>query len=770
MNLPTLDLIVILVYLVGIMTIGILSVRRMKLTGDVYFLAGRSLHWPVIGAALFASNISTIHLVGLAQDGYKRGLVVGNFEWMATFTLILLALVFTPFYFRSRISTLPEFLEKRYNSLARSIMAVMAIIAAVTIHIGVSLYAGSEVFEQFFGIPVWISIVIISTVTAIYTVIGGLRAVVVTETIQTVILLAGTALITYLAVDKLPEHGVESYAELNQKIDVQHSAEALGAMDDVLTAAHLLVNDPQMIEKAGSLVREIAVTLTFEEDAKSETEIASAYEKAKGQLDEGREALDAVSVGAMALLTDQPSVSRLLLLDESAIRGHLEAGLPEDEVPEDARRYMLENAGPEAFLEAGEALEKKLEDPKAEAVTLWWGAGKEIREGEKLAFVARELEAHGFSSLAEVVRDPTRWEGEFPKYLAEAPSAAAAMEASREKVLTTGNMDEYLATEEPLRTPRLSMVRAEGPYFWLAILLGYPILGVWYWCSDQTIVQRVLGAENVTQAQNGALFAGLLKITPVFLMVLPGTVAYVIMRDKIGEDTAKTLPILITELMPPGLMGLMAAALMAALMSTIAAALNSVGTLVAKDVVGHFRPGTSDAAQVFVGRVSAVILMLFAMAWSTLAGEFGTIFEVVNKIPALFLAPPITTVFVWGVFWKRGTKEAAVTTLIAGLSIGFVLFLIDTKQVAGNEWISDPRFGLGIPFMIQAFLMFCIWSALYVIISLFTPAPPAEQVENTTWPNPLAVVFRGSLVGWYDPRLLTIALLALMAVLYWVFR
>jgi SSS family solute:Na+ symporter len=262
----------------------------------------------------------------------------------------------------------------------------------------------------------------------------------------------------------------------------------------------------------------------------------------------------------------------------------------------------------------------------------------------------------------------------------------------------------------------------------------------------------------------------LLKITPVFLMVLPGTVAYVILRDKIGDNTAKTLPIMITELMPSGLKGLMAAALMAALMSTIAAALNSVGTLVAVDIVGYFRPQASDAAQVRVGQISAVVLMLLAMAWSTQGGKFGTIFEIINKIPALFLAPPITTVFLWGVFWRRGTKQAAVTVLSLGLSLGFCLFLVDTRQVAGAEWISDERVGLGIPFMMQAVYMFVIWSVLYVIVSLATPAPPREQVENTTWPNPLAVIFRGRLIGWYDPRLLTAALLVFTLVLYWVFR
>jgi uncharacterized sodium:solute symporter family permease YidK len=650
----SIDLFVIVTYLVGIMLVGIWSVWRQKITGDVYFLAGRTLGWPMVGAALFASNISTIHMVGLAQDGYQRGLVVGNFEWMATFTLMLLALVFAPFYFRSRIATLPEFLEKRYSRLARSIMAFMAILAAVLVHIGISLYAGAEVFEQFFAVPVEVSIIIISTVTAIYTVVGGLRAVVVTEAIQTVILLAGAVLITALAVAELPDHDVNSWADLNRKIDVQHSAETLGRTAQMLDAA---------------------AAVTAQDNAASRAAVGD----------------------------------------------------------------------------------------------LMWACARALKESEKLGFVVGELERAEQGKLAVVFADPQRWDDLASATESFVP-AATALRAAQQRVLAAGDMNAYLATDRPLRTPRLSMLRAEGPYYWLAILLGYPILGVWYWCSDQTIVQRVLGAKNVVNAQNGALFAGLLKITPVFLMVLPGTVAYVILRDKIGDNTAKTLPIMITELMPSGLKGLMAAALMAALMSTIAAALNSVGTLVAVDIVGYFRPQASDAAQVRVGQISAVVLMLLAMAWSTQGGKFGTIFEIINKIPALFLAPPITTVFLWGVFWRRGTKQAAVTVLSLGLSLGFCLFLVDTRQVAGAEWISDERVGLGIPFMMQAVYMFVIWSILYVVVSLATPAPPREQVENTTWPNPLAVIFRGRLIGWYDPRLLTAALLVFTLVLYWVFR
>src|ERR1700744_5285593 len=151
LRIPLLDLCIIVAYILAIMLVGILSSRKTVVTGKVFFLAGRSLPWSIVGAALFASNISTIHLVGLTASGYSDGLVWGNFEWMASFTLVLLSLIFAPFYFKSRIGTLPEFLEKRYSPASRSILAIMAILAALFIHIGMSLYAGAVVFHHFFN-------------------------------------------------------------------------------------------------------------------------------------------------------------------------------------------------------------------------------------------------------------------------------------------------------------------------------------------------------------------------------------------------------------------------------------------------------------------------------------------------------------------------------------------------------------------------------------------------------------------------------------------
>jgi SSS family solute:Na+ symporter len=201
----------------------------------------------------------------------------------------------------------------------------------------------------------------------------------------------------------------------------------------------------------------------------------------------------------------------------------------------------------------------------------------------------------------------------------------------------------------------------------------------------------VLGARTEKDAQLGALFAGLLKILPLFLMVLPGVFGYVLYHELIGEQANQTLPVLITQLVPTGVRGIIAAALLAALMSTIAAALNSTGTLVAKDIAKHVRPDLSDEAQVRVGRISAVVVMLLAMLWSTQGGRFGSIFEAINKMPAQFIAPPIATVLLWGVFWRRGTRQAGIFTLALGFGGGLILFVIDLGLGSSAASSGSPR-------------------------------------------------------------------------------
>ena len=536
LRIPVLDVCIIVGYILLVLFIGVFASRKTKVTSQVFFLAGRSLPWGVVGAALFASNISTIHLIGLTASGYNEGLVWGNFEWMASFTLILLALVFAPFYFRSNISTLPEFLERRYSPASRSILAFMAILAALFIHIGMSLYAGAIVFEQFFGINVIASILIVAGIVSIYTVLGGLKAVVLTESVNTVVLLVGACLITAFAFRALPAHGIHTLAQFRA-----------AAKPDQL---HML-------------------------------------------------------------------------------QTHSSAGLN-----------------------------------------------------------------------------------------------------------------------------------------WYAVFLGYPVLGVWYWCTDQTIVQRVLGARTEVDAQLGPLFAGFLKILPVFLLVLPGVIAYVLFHGLIGNNSNQTLPVLISQLIPTGLRGLISAAVLAALMSAVSAALNSSGTLVAVDIVKRFRPRITDQRLVLVGRVSSIVIMLLAVLWSTQGGRFTSIFAAINVI-ASDLAPPITTVFLFGVFWRRGTKEASVVTLLAGFLMGVTSFVLDLPVFGSSKLITD---GLGISFMMQAWWMFCICSLIFVIVSLFTPPPAEENLKGLTWSNPLAVIFGPPLRKASDPRIVAALLLLAMIVLYYIFR
>ena len=324
-TIPTLDLAIIIVFLVGITLIGALQMRKKRETSDAFFLAGRNLNWAFIGLALFAANISTIHLVGLAASGFNEGMVWGNFEWLAGITLIFLALIFAPFYFKSRIQTLPEFLERRYDSRSRSVFAFIAILGALFVHIGMSLYAGAVIFERFFGVSVFMSIGIISVMTLIYYVMGGLRAVVITQAIQTGFLLFGATALTIFGIMKLGDAGIFSVADFKA----------------------------------------------------------------------------AVRPGALNMLHSSESIQKT-----------------------------------------------------TEHITREFGS--------------RGFEAVGNSGLT-----------------------------------------------------------------WFACFLGYPVLGLWYWCSDQTIVQQVLAARTQNDAQRGPVLAAFLKLTTPFIMVLPGIIAYIVFKDQV---------------------------------------------------------------------------------------------------------------------------------------------------------------------------------------------------------------------------------------------
>jgi solute:Na+ symporter, SSS family len=564
MKIFSIDAVVIAVYLIGVTVFGIRVGYRRKSSSQQYFLANKSLSWFTVGAAVFTSNISTIHLVGLAAGGAKDGLVTGNFEWMACFTLILLALMFAPFYINSKVATLPEFMERRYCPEARTFLAIIGILGALLIHIGISLFAAAKVFESFLGVPMIATIVVLSLFTVTYAALGGLKAVVMTENIQVVLLLGGATLVTVLGLRALPGVGVHDIA-------------------------------------------------TFK---------------------------DTVAPAQLHML--QPIINS---------KGHL------------------------------------------------------------------------------------------------------------------------------------------NEFSWLAVLLGYPILGIWYWCADQTHVQRVLGAHTLKDGQNGALFAGFLKITPVFLMVFPGVIGFVLwqkgaihLSNVAGTnrpDYNTMLPTLIKHLIPVGLRGLIAASLAAALMSCMAAALNSCATLISMDVFKRLRPAATDARLVRVGRIATGVIMVLAMLWSTQGDQFGTIFEAINKIPMTF-APAVTTVFVLGVLWKRGTKHAAMATLYFGSLLGVLYFIVDLPSIGkwflpGDDldnfggFVTDSAHGLGIPFMLAGPIVATACIAIYVVTSLLTPAMDQTEVAKVCWDHPLAFL-KGPITAVSDPRIVSLALVATVGILYFFLR
>jgi SSS family solute:Na+ symporter len=311
---------------------------------------------------------------------------------------------------------------------------------------------------------------------------------------------------------------------------------------------------------------------------------------------------------------------------------------------------------------------------------------------------------------------------------------------------------------------QLHMLRADGDFAWYAMLAGYPVIAIWYWCSDQTIVQRVLGARSEHDAQLGPVLAGFLKILPVFIMAVPGVMAYVLFGDELGSNRDMALSVMIDRLVPTGLKGLITAGLLAALMSTVASALNSTASVVSLDIVKRMRPHTSDRALLATGRVTACVVMALATAWSTQGDRFGGIFEGVNH-SIIYLAPPITAVFLYGVFWARGTHEAALATLVVGLILGAVAFVLDF-----------PAFGFGvirsvagIPFMLQGACLFVLCSVVYFTVSLRTPPPPEERIRDLCWKTPLAALAAERSAGLADPRLWASVLLAAIVALYVVF-
>lgn len=517
--LGALDSIIIVISLMLVVG-AVLRATGKRQTDAEYFLAGRDLRWPFIGMSLLASNISAEHVIGLAGDGYRVGMVTGGYEWIAAWCLIMLASLFAPLYLRSKIYTIPEFLERRFGWGLRAFLSANLLVINVLTKNAIDLWAGSLLFVLLFGWNQMIVMIGLSVFTAIYTMKGGLRAVVYADMVQG----------TWLIISSI-----------------------------ILTVAGL------------------------------------------------------VAVGG------------------------------------------------------------------------WSGLTARVDPG-----------------LIQMVKP--------------------------------------LDSELPITG------------FFIGNLFG----GMFYWCMDQTNVQRVLGARSVDQGQKGAIFAGFLKLLIPFILVLPGVIATVLYPNLSKADMA--YPRLVSDLLPVGLRGLVLAGLIAILMSSMSACYNASATLVVRDFLMRWRPGLSDEHQVRMGRRITVLMAILGVLAAPLVGLSVTIWHYLQLISA-YLSVPLGAVIFVGLLWKRGNTAGAVAGGVAGFTLGIFLFL---DQILRWSLVSHPYLN---SFLHRSMLVWFFAAITMIVVSLFTPPPPAYRVEG----NVFASASEQSLGG-MDYRIWAGTLFVFTLILWWMFR
>lgn len=495
-----LDWIVIGLYFVLLLGIAAWVMSKKQKDTQDYFLAGRNVGWFVVGASIFASNIGSEHLVGLAGAGADSGMPLAHYELHA-WIVLLLGWVFLPFYARSGVFTMPEFLERRYSPKARWFLSILSLLGYILTKVSVSIYAGGIVFQSLLGIDFWTGAILTLVITGIYTVVGGMRAVVYTEALQTFILIGGALSVTYIGLNH----------------------EAIG----------------------------------------------------------------------------------------------------------------------------------------------------------------------GWSGLREIV----------------------------------GN--EHFNMWRPADDPR---------YPWTGMVFGGAIVGIWYWCTDQYIVQRVLTAKNVKEGRRGAIWGGFLKILPVFLFLVPGMVAFALSKQGVLQynDANEVLPTMVKTLLPAGVRGLVAAGLLAALMSSLASVFNSCSTLFTIDIYKKLRPGESETRLLRIGKIATGVIVILGFAWiPVMKNAPGTLYDYLQSVQS-YIAPPITAVFLLGILSKRINSKGAMATLYIGFGVGLFRLILDTIVTfnPGREFSGILGDIIAIPFSHFAIVIFVISICILVGVSLSSAKPSAKQVEG----------------------------------------
>ncbi|MDR2169555.1 MAG: sodium:solute symporter [Planctomycetaceae bacterium] len=576
--------------------------RQRTDTSQDYFLAGKKAGWLLIGASLFASNIGSEHLVGLAGTGASDGMAMAHYELHA-WCLLTLGWIMVPFYERSGIYTVPEFLEKRYSPFARWFLSIVSLIAYIMTKISIALFAGGTVFSAIFPVDVipginnfWVGAVGMVLLTGFYTVIGGLRAVLYTELIQTAVLLFGSAAVFII--------GLQQIGGWNELKKTVHGTDKI--------VAHKVIdpeNGKQLVDQKGKLV----------------------YVKRPKYIGEG--------VGKKLDVIAYP--------------------------------YLTENEIKSLNLE--EKFNK-----------YWQDKPEEFRE---------------FSAKTKL-----------PVNL---------------KIQKTDHFNLWKPNSDPV-------------FPWFGLLFGAPIVGLWYWCSDQYIVQRTLAARNQREARRGTIFGAYLKLAPVFLFIVPGMIAYgLAVKGEISADVLynpnEAFPILVKEVLPVGLKGLVVGALMAALMSSLASVFNSCSTLFTMDIYKKVCPNASELRLVWVGRIATVIMVILSLVWIPVIDTMPSLYGYLQSVQS-YVAPPIAAVFFLGVFIKRVNAYGCMAGLIGGFVMGMSRLALEVIHAEYNfktgsilHYFTTTSF----TFITIYLTLFC--AILIIGVSLLTPKPDYEKITGLTY-------------------------------------
>ncbi len=514
--LSSFDWTIICIYFLILLGIVLSASRRQKTTTD-YFLAGRNVGFFAIGASIFASNIGSEHIVGLAGQGASTGLAMAHYELHA-WIVVLLAWIFVPFYYQSKVFTMPEFLEKRFGKEPRWILSIVSLTAYVLTKVSVTVYAGALVFQTLlpdtFGSPqnaFWVGAITTVTLTGLYTVAGGLRAVLYTDLLQTIILLIGSTAITYFGL----------------------------------------------------------------------------------------------------------------------------------------------------------------------------------------------IELGGFNEL---------------------------------KVFASENVAQY-ALWRPLSDP---------DFPWLGILIASPIVGIWYWCTDQYIVQRTLAAKDLKTARRGALLGAFFKIWPVMIFLVPGLIGAALNAKGILEISIDTngkiigdqvFPTMVATLLPEGLRGLVVAGIIAALMSSLSSLFNSTATLFTLDIYKKIKPKVSEQKLVLIGRMATLVVVVFGLLWIPIMPMIskGGLYQYLQSVQG-YLAPPITAVFLLGLFNSRINNKGATWGLSLGFFAGMLKLII--QAFFGKEKIANPELlaYIGdINFLYFSGILFLFCVLLICLVSYQTELPDENQIDGLTY-------------------------------------